>query len=52
MKIQEHKKLLALADDLCVLSYVKDKIDITKDYEKQRIDVVMKEFEKRYCNEK
>ena len=49
MKIQEYKELLTLADDLCVIRYVKDKIDITKDYEKQRIDVVMKEYEKRYC---
>lgn len=45
----EYKSLITLADDLCVLSYIKDKLDITKDYEQQRIDIVMKEYEKRYC---
>ena len=52
MNIGEYKYLITLADDLCVLPYIKDKLDITKDYEQQRNDIVMKEYEKRYCNEK
>ena len=49
MTIGDYKSLITLADDLCVLSYIKDKLDITKDYEKQRIDIVIKEYERRYC---
>ena len=29
MNIAEYKSLITLADDLCVLSYIKDKLDIT-----------------------
>lgn len=49
MKMQEWKYLIKLAEDLCVYNYVIDKLDASKDYEQQRIDIVMKEYEKRYC---
>lgn len=49
MTMTEWKYLVNLAEDLCVYDYIIDKLDASKDYEQQRIDVVIKEFEKRYC---